>query len=192
MTTELTRPTTASAPANAEALIAVLRNLSTAGTVELADGTIHTIGKGDPAWQVRFRTEAAQSLPLNEYALGQAYVTEELDLDGDLAALLEARAYLHKGITVRDALGFGYRLMMRSPTKVNAASIAKHYTLGDDFYLTFIDRRYRFYSHVLFHDDAESLEDAAEHKLESMWNALELKPGMRLLDIGGGWGGVTQ
>jgi cyclopropane-fatty-acyl-phospholipid synthase len=192
MTTELTRPTTASAPANVEALIAVLRNLPTAGTVELADGTTRTIGEGDPAWHVRFRTEAAQALPLNEYALGQAYVTEELDLDGDLAALLEARAYLHKGITPRDALGFGYRLLMRSPTKVNAASIAKHYTLGDDFYLTFIDKRYRFYSHCLFHDDGESLEDAAEHKLESMWNALDLKPGMRLLDIGGGWGGVTQ
>jgi cyclopropane-fatty-acyl-phospholipid synthase len=36
------------------------------------------------------------------------------------------------------------------------------------------------------------LEDAAERKLESMWTALRLAPGMRLLDIGGGWGGAME
>jgi cyclopropane-fatty-acyl-phospholipid synthase len=187
-------PTAAEAPAagNTAQLIGVLERLSTSGTVELCDGTRHRIGDSDPAWHIRFRTEAAQSLPLDEYALGQAYVAGDIDLDGDLAALLDVRSGLRKGITVRDAAAFAYRLMLRAPTKVNAASIAKHYTLGDDFYLSFIDRRYRYYSHCLFHHDDETLEEAAEHKLESMWNALDLKPGMRLLDIGGGWGGTTQ
>lgn len=173
-------------------LMGALERLDTAGSVEYFDGTVQLIGDSDPVWQIRFRTEAAQSLPLNEFALGQAYVEGEIDLDGDLVALLEVRSALRKGITVRDAVAFAYRLMLRSPTKVNAASIAKHYTLGNDFYLSFIDRRYRYYSHCLFHHDQETLEEAAEHKLESMWNALDLKPGMRLLDIGGGWGGTTQ
>jgi cyclopropane-fatty-acyl-phospholipid synthase len=194
MAIPLTSPTTARTPAagTVEQLIGALEQLHTAGTVEYFDGTRKSIGGPDPVWHVRFRTEEAQSLPLNEYALGQAYVAGEIDLDGDLAALLEVRSQLRKGITVREAAAFAYRLMLRSPTKVNAASIAKHYTLGDDFYLSFIDRRYRYYSHCLFHHDDETLEEAAEHKLESMFGALNLQPGMRLLDIGGGWGGTTQ
>lgn len=194
----MTIPLTSSASIETEAadntalLLSALQRLRTSGSVEYSDGTLHKVGGAEPSWHIRFRTEQAQSLPLNEYALGQAYVDGQLDLDGDLAALLEVRSHLRKGITPRDAAAFAYRLMLRSPTKVNAASIAKHYTLGDDFYLSFIDQRYRFYSHCLFHNDEESLEEAAEHKLESMWNALDLKPGMRLLDIGGGWGGVTE
>lgn len=195
MTAELTTvssKSTSAAVGNTAALIGVLEKLPTSGCVEYADGTRQQIGTGTPSWLIRFRTAAAQSLPLDEYALGQAYVAGELDLEGDLPALLEARSQLRKGITVRDAAAFAYRLMLRSPTKVNAASIAKHYTLGDDFYLSFIDQRYRYYSHCLFHNDSETLEEAAEHKLESMFGALDLKPGMRLLDIGGGWGGTTE
>jgi cyclopropane-fatty-acyl-phospholipid synthase len=62
----------------------------------------------------------------------------------------------------------------------------------DDFYHSFIDTRYHFYSHGLFEAEGESLEEASEHKLETMFRALRLEPGMRLLDIGGGWGGVTR
>jgi cyclopropane fatty-acyl-phospholipid synthase-like methyltransferase len=58
--------------------------------------------------------------------------------------------------------------------------------------LSFIDRKYRFYSHGICRSDGETLEQASEHKLETMYDALQLKPGMRLLDIGAGWGGVPQ
>ena len=75
---------------------------------------------------------------------------------------------------------------------MNSKAIGYHYTFGDDFYLSFIDTRYRFYSHCIFDDDEETLEEAAEHKLEQMWDGLGLRAGMRLLDIGGGWGGVTE
>lgn len=170
----------------------VLHRLGAPGVVELPDGTRRTVGNGEPVWRVHFRTESSLSLPLSEYSLGRAYVRGDLDIDGDLVELLHARDHLRKGVTPGGALGFAARLMLFSPTKVNAAAINKHYTLGDDFYLTFIDKRYRFYSQCVFRDDNDSLEDAAEYKLESMWNSLELRPGMRLLDIGGGLGGVTQ
>ncbi|KAJ5464992.1 uncharacterized protein N7458_000678 [Penicillium daleae] len=75
---------------------------------------------------------------------------------------------------------------------MNSKAIGDHYSRGDDFYLTYIDKRYRFYSHGLFKYPDESIEEVSEHKLESMFSSLELKPGQRLLDIGGGWGGVTQ
>jgi cyclopropane fatty-acyl-phospholipid synthase-like methyltransferase len=170
----------------------VLQRLSSAGVLELPDGTQQAVGNGEPVWKVHFRTENSLYLPLNECSLGTAYVHGDLDLDGDLVALLDARDNLRKGITSSGALRFVAQLFLRSPMKVNRAAINKHYTLGDDFYLTFIDKRYRFYSQCVFRDDNNSLEDAAEYKLECMWNSLKLRPGMRLLDIGGGWGGVTE
>src|SRR5215218_10749033 len=76
MAIPLTVPTSAKAPAddNVAQLIGTLERLDTAGSVEYFDGTRRLVGDGDPVWHVRFRTEAAQSLPLNEFALGQAYV----------------------------------------------------------------------------------------------------------------------
>ena len=161
--------------------------------IGLPDGRLVRFGDGDgPAFTMHFRTDRALALPLNEYALGRAYINGEIDVDGDMLALLELREGLEFGTPARQVVRFLYELFLRSPTAVNRRAIGRHYTLGNDFYLSFIDRRYRFYSHCLFHSDTEALEDAAEHKLESMWNACGLRPGMRLLDVGGGWGGVAE
>lgn len=194
MSQRLTQPRTSADQTDRRVnlFVDVLQRLSTPGVVELPDGTRRMVGNGEPVWRVRFRTDNSLSLPRTEYSLGSAYVRGELDFDGDLVELLEARDHLRKGVAPSVALRFAVRLMLRSPTKANAAAINRHYTLGDDFYLTFIDKRYRFYSQCIFRNDDDCLEDAAEYKLESMWNSLKLRPGMRLLDIGGGWGGVTQ
>ncbi|HEV3071824.1 MAG TPA: class I SAM-dependent methyltransferase [Solirubrobacteraceae bacterium] len=160
--------------------------------VGLPDGRTLRFGKEEPAFKIVFRTDAALKTPLTEMALGSAYVEGRIDFEGDMREMLDVRDHLAFGTTLAQKLRFAYELLLKSPTKVNRKAIHEHYTLGDDFYLTFIDQRYRFYSHCLFHDAEEELEEAAEHKLESMWNALGLEPGMRLLDIGGGWGGVTE
>jgi cyclopropane-fatty-acyl-phospholipid synthase len=173
-------------------LAAIVSRIPAPGTIVAPDGTEHRIGVGEPVYRVAFRTPEAANLPLNEFLLGKAYVAGELDLDGDLVALLDVREHLKKGVSPSAALQFLRDLVATSATAMNAKAIDHHYTLGDDFYLTFIDQRYRFYSHCLFPTGQESLEDAAECKLESMWRSLELRPGMRLLDIGGGWGGVME
>ena len=174
---------------------AVLRLLACSGvrcTAVLPDGSSQEFGNGQLAFTVTFHTERALNLPPTEWALGNAYIEAEIDIDGDMWPVLRLRDNMSLGTPLRDNLRFLYELFLRSATAANRDAIHEHYTLGDDFYLTFIDKRYRFYSHCVFHSDDEELEDAAEHKLETMWNRLGLKPGMRLLDIGGGWGGVPQ
>ncbi|MGO9319487.1 MAG: class I SAM-dependent methyltransferase [Solirubrobacteraceae bacterium] len=160
--------------------------------VHLPGGEKLHFGDGLPDFTVTYRSEAALRLPLTEYALGSAYVGGQVDFDGDMRAMLAVRDHIGFGTTPAQALRFAYELLLKAPTKANRDAIHQHYTLGDDFYLKFIDTRFRFYSHCLFQSPDETLEDAAEHKLESMWKALELKEGMRLLDIGGGWGGVSE
>jgi cyclopropane-fatty-acyl-phospholipid synthase len=158
----------------------------------LPDGETIAVGHAPPSFRVSFRTQSVLDGPLTELSLGRAYVEGDIDIEGDMLSVFDLRDSLRYGLAVSQKLRFAYELFISSRTRVNRRSVAFHYSFGDDFYLTFMDTRYRFYSHCLFHSDDETLEEAAEHKLESMWQHLGLQPGMRLLDIGGGWGGVPE
>jgi cyclopropane-fatty-acyl-phospholipid synthase len=67
---------------------------------------------------------------------------------------------------------------------------ARHYDAGDDLYRRMLDPR-MIYS-CGYWRDATDLETAQQHKLDLVFRKLGLKPGMRILDIGCGWGGATQ
>ncbi|KAJ6151728.1 hypothetical protein N7470_006856 [Penicillium chermesinum] len=172
-------------------LAALLPQLDIPGSIQLPDGTIVKVGAGEPIYRVIFRSARALRTPMTELSIGRAYLTGEIDVEGDIGALFAARQSLKERVPLRQKLQFVYDYL-RDATKMNAKAIGEHYSRSDDFYLTFIDKRYRMYSQGLFKSQDESIEDASEHKMETMFSSLGLTPGMRILDIGGGWGGVTQ
>lgn len=65
-----------------------------------------------------------------------------------------------------------------------------HYDLGNDFYAAMLDRRMTYT--CAFWQGAETLDAAQEHKLDLVCRKLGLAPGMRVLDIGCGWGSFMQ
>ncbi len=172
--------------------VEILRSLGLPFALQLPDGEVLSAGAGEPAFRVVFKTERGLRTPFTDYALGTAYMRGDIDIEGDLLALLDVRDKLRDAVKPADKVRFAAQLFLRSPTSVNVKAVGHHYNFGDDFYLSFIDTRFRLYSQCVFQDDEESLEEAAENKLRQMWDALELRPGMRLLDIGGGWGAVTE
>ncbi|OYT97992.1 MAG: cyclopropane-fatty-acyl-phospholipid synthase [Burkholderiales bacterium PBB1] len=65
-----------------------------------------------------------------------------------------------------------------------------HYDLGNDFYAAMLDRRMTYT--CAFWQQAQTLDAAQEHKLDLVCRKLGLERGMRVLDIGCGWGSFMQ
>ena len=113
----------------------------------------------------------------------------------DLAALL--RLMLRDGEVLKGLegplsnLGSVLRLTghaLRRNTRAGARrNIAEHYDVGNDFFRLFLDPT-MLYSCAYFPSEESSLEEASIAKLKRLCEMLQLKPGMRVLEIGSGWG----
>lgn len=65
-----------------------------------------------------------------------------------------------------------------------------HYDIGDDLYQRMLDKRMIYTCG--YWRDAQNLDEAQENKLQLICDKLYLEPGMRVLDIGCGWGGFLK
>ncbi len=69
-------------------------------------------------------------------------------------------------------------------------NIAAHYDLGNELFKLFLSEDL-MYSSAIFRDAAESLEVASKRKLDRICTKLGLAPGLRVVEIGTGWGGFA-
>lgn len=82
------------------------------------------------------------------------------------------------------------RLTNRQSPKRAAANAQAHYDIGNDLYQRMLDKRMIYTCG--YWANASSLDEAQEAKLDLICRKLEFEPGMRVLDIGCGWGGFVQ
>ena len=82
------------------------------------------------------------------------------------------------------------RFQQANPVGKAQRNVAHHYDLGNDFYKLFLDEGMQ-YSCAYFLDDSDSLEEAQRNKLRLIAAKLNLKPGLKILDIGSGWGDLA-
>lgn len=75
----------------------------------------------------------------------------------------------------------------RHSKKRDAAAISHHYDVGNDFYRLVLGPT-MVYSCAVYDSEDATLEDAQEAKLDLVCRKLGLQPGMRVLDVGCGWG----
>ena len=74
-------------------------------------------------------------------------------------------------------------------------NVEHHYdiggTKGEKLYDIFLDKTYRLYSMALWKDDTKTLEEAQKNKIDHIAKKLDIKKGMKILEIGSGWGGMA-
>jgi cyclopropane-fatty-acyl-phospholipid synthase len=144
-----------------------------------------------------------------DLGLARAYVAGELDVDGDI---FEALKITDATVPTRPrssqlaaAAGLiragGWRQAPPPPEEIairgrlhskarDAAAISHHYDVSNRFYELVLGPSLT-YSCAVFETPSDSLEAAQRNKLELVCRKLGLRPGMRLLDVGCGWGSLV-
>jgi cyclopropane-fatty-acyl-phospholipid synthase len=146
----------------------------------------------------------------NEVTLGEAYIYNDFDIEGDIGAVFSLADYvteLSTGITRWLKHGAGLLSLIfqgRAREKGRAArlrgevhtpdrdrsAVTFHYDLSNEFFALWLDTR-MVYSSAYFGSESDDLDTAQERKLDYICRKLRLRPGDRLLDIGCGWGGLV-
>jgi cyclopropane-fatty-acyl-phospholipid synthase len=124
-------------------------------------------------------------------AVAEAYVRGDIEVEGDIMQVLCLRTSFsdrRRFTFARQAI----RALLRGQVAADRKTIKTHYDRDPDFFLSFLDTRHRCYSHGFFAHADESLEDAVARKLDFALEAVGARPGDRILDIGGGWGAMTE
>ncbi len=190
---EANSPTPPQRPSRAAGLIR--RTLETSGVqceVQLASGETIRLGKGDSQFRLLFHSDRVLAKAFDELALGEAYVNGEFDIEGDMLAALALRGNLDRRLRFLQWVRFWFGHLFFRPETLNQRAGEVHYELGYEFFGNYLETRHRMYTHALFSNEEESLEDASENKLALIFEKLQLMPGMRLLDIGAGWGCMEE
>lgn len=154
-----------------------------------------------PAVRVQLRNRATlRRLVLDpELALGECYMEGALSIEGDdlqgfLALIVRNGLRAHDmSLPARLLAGLRHlrrRLDQANPAGTSRRNVAHHYNLTPELYDLFLDTD-RQYSCAYFPDPHLSLEAAQRAKTAHIGRKLLLTPGMRVLDIGCGWGGLA-
>lgn len=158
--------------------------------LELADIQVN----GNRPWDIQVHDPRFFSRVLGQgtLGLGESYMDGWWDcqaLDVMIAKALRAR--LDTAIrTSGDFLAVAWARLKNMQSPARAFHIGEHhYDIGNDLYSRMLDPL-MMYS-CGYWPDAETLEQAQVAKLELIFSKLGLQPGMKVLDIGCGWGGAA-
>lgn len=165
------------------------------GTVEklLSHAGVRIDGPNPWDIQVNDRQFYDQVLAGGSLALGETYMKGWWDseqLDELIRRMLQAD--LKKKLNSwKDELRVLQARLINYQSRMRAFHVGKrHYDLGNDLYNAMLDRR-MIYS-CGYWKEAASLEEAQEAKLDLICRKLRIEPGMKVLDIGCGWGGTAR
>lgn len=181
--------------------------------VRLWDGTLWGIAQ-QPRFTLVLKHPGALHAMFShpsELTLGEAYIYDDFDIEGDIEAAFELADYLlQQDRSPLENLTLARRLQhlpvnnrahtnrplanFRKPVhsrERDRQAVSYHYNLPAEFYRLWLDQR-MVYSCAYFATPEDDLDTAQLRKLDYICRKLRLRPGERLLDIGCGWGGLVM
>ncbi|MEF3275543.1 MAG: cyclopropane fatty acyl phospholipid synthase [Chloroflexus sp.] len=190
---ELASLTTSAREARTQAR--ALHRLARSYAINLLDAAGITVNGSQP-WDIQVHDDRLylRGLLGGSLGLGEAYMDGWWDcaaIDEFICRLLRVQAPVRAGWLVRLPLWLDSRFMNRQRGRGAFVIGQRHYDIGNDLYAAMLDRR-MIYSCAYWEHGARTLDEAQEAKLDLIARKLDLRPGMRVLDIGCGWGGTAQ
>ncbi|PZA13716.1 SAM-dependent methyltransferase [Rhodopseudomonas palustris] len=169
--------------------------------VTLPDGRRFRLGGAEPgpAAEMRLYSYGFASRLINggDIGIAEAYLNREWDTP-DLTQFLYLFCVNHE--LIQAMLGdnplMRFVQMVRHWFNRNTKRQAKkniyaHYDIGNEFYSAWLDPSMT-YSSALFEDHTHDLTAAQINKYQRLAEAIDLKPGQSVLEIGCGWGGFAE
>lgn len=146
---------------------------------------------GDRPWDMRLKAPGVieQALSRGNLGLGESYMNGDWEaqaLDQFFYRLMRAR--LNRRVKSTQLMYYALRARLLNLQSIKRAWQVgqEHYDLGNDFYAAMLDKRMTYTCG--YWKDATTLDAAQEAKLDLVCRKMGLEPGMKVLDIGCGWG----
>jgi cyclopropane-fatty-acyl-phospholipid synthase len=163
--------------------------------IGLPDGSHYRAGPCEPAFTLRFRTDAAllQVFTRGHMGLLESYFDQSVDVEGDFGAALAAGMLSGldtRGKTLNNVENGIHELRYSNDGMVQAKANARaHYGLGDAFYRLWLDDPLMMYTCGYWPEGTQTLEQAQQRKIDHVCRKIQLAHGERFVDIGCGFGG---
>ena len=183
----------------------LLRRFVSTGHLRIIDARnrVHDFGTvGEtPSVAVRFHDPGlVRKIALNpSLAVGEAYMDGTLTIeDGTIVDFWEVIGRNYRNLGRQDSMGRFAAWLRRhllgpmqqyNPVGRARSNVAHHYDLSDELFDLFLDAD-RQYSCAYFTTPNSTLDQAQADKKRHIAAKLLLEPGMKVLDIGSGWGGM--
>jgi cyclopropane-fatty-acyl-phospholipid synthase len=151
---------------------------------------------GSRPWDIRVHRDRffQRVLSGSDLGFGESYMDGDWSCDRlDEMATRIFTAGLHQRWQVVDVVeGLVARFMSRQTRARVRREVAPHYDLGNDLFEAMLDKQHMAYTCAYWRSGAQTLEEAQDAKLDLICRKLALERGMRVLDIGCGWGGLAR
>ena len=149
---------------------------------------------GDRPWDMVVNNDATfpRIFAFGSLGMGESYMDGWWDCEQlDELIARASRANLKSQFGLGDLFRAAHARLINPKSDSPLLGVGEtHYETGRDLYRGMLDRR-MLYS-CAYWKDAETLDKAQENKLDLIARKLQLEPGMRILDIGCGWGGAIH
>lgn len=150
---------------------------------------------GPNPWDMQIHDDSIYSRLIQQgsLALGETYMNSQWDcerLDEFIYRILRARLYTKIKINKSELFRLALHRLFNFQTKSKSLEVGrKHYDIGNDLYQAMLDPTMTY--SCAYWKDATDLTQAQQNKMDLICRKLQLRSGMRLLDIGCGWGGLA-
>lgn len=151
---------------------------------------------GDRPWDIQIKDERFFDKAFYQHTLGvgEAYMLGWFDchsLDECFTKMIQYQLYANYSSKIKHGLHKILTFFYNRQSKSRSLMVAKnHYDLSNRLFECMLDKNMTY--SCGYWKDAETLDEAQLAKLDLICRKLDIKPGMKVLDVGCGWGSFSK